>query len=71
MINKYLNQIEMQCLCGETSDTYPDDEFHDMIKDCKEKGWVIWRDTNTGEWVHRCPTCTKNRAEIFGTRKRK
>jgi hypothetical protein len=48
---------ELELVCDSTGERYPrtyePDEFHKMLADAKEDGWVVM--LRGGEWRHLCP----------------
>lgn len=48
---------ELELVCDATGERYPRtydfDEFHKMLADAKEDGWLVM--IQRGEWRHFCP----------------
>lgn len=45
--------------CGDMYDTN-EEEFMEAWKECKESGWIVFKDT-LGDWTHRCEACKSKR----------
>lgn len=51
---------------GRDGEKCPEDElatyygtWQECIDQAKEDGWVVFKDEDTQEWVHRCPACKR------------
>ncbi len=51
------SNYELELICDATGERYPrtydPDEFHKMLADAKEDGWLVT--IQKGEWRHFCP----------------
>jgi len=51
------DSFDMYCDDCDYSQSFDEMDFYEMIKEAKEYGWTIEKDTNG--WWHKCPECQK------------